>query len=618
MYTRCPDCHTTFRVTADVLKQASGNVRCGGCGNAFSALEFLSESMPGPEERARTDEELPELKPESQAMDSLPGLPSADQSAALLKTLDELAGSDVRIEDTGIEWRVLGEDEVGAAADDDIAVDIEVEDQPAISEIFDTSPTPVDQFLSSSPTEVDLPEIFADEVNEPARTPVDELRFDDNTPLPEDFGFDDASTVVPLGVVSPEEESLLREAAADPQVDLELTHPDDWEDLLGEFENIAGDLSESTITEGAATLEKAPDDIAQGPDARSVGHDLEALLEETANEVRHLDDLLEDSRVDEINMTADHAGEPEAVGDVDVEFTHALDESSQLELIEPDDGRDASMTDLREAETGESARTGAAPDEGEPDFGDLGEPGDEATQDHAEISADTMLEDASDVFESIVMEGEMITAGRDDPKFIADQKAAAASLASAAKEKAENEAREAAVRAGKRKYGFAAGIGFLVLLLAGQYLHQERNSLATIAAFNNVAAPVYRALGKPLVPEWDVTGWRFETTRHDSDGADKHLAISSRLGNVSETALPYPIIAVSLSDRFEEPLGSLTLGPAEYLADDLDPRQLVDPGNTFEAAILVRNVPANTTSFRLRVCYRVADRELRCKEDGFL
>mgnify|MGYP001822985426 CR=1 FL=1 len=66
MYTQCPDCSTAFRVTADVLKQAAGKVRCGECGQAFNALDFLSESMPKqpPTVEAEVEETLPELKPE--------------------------------------------------------------------------------------------------------------------------------------------------------------------------------------------------------------------------------------------------------------------------------------------------------------------------------------------------------------------------------------------------------------------------------------------------------------------------------------------------------------------------------------------------------------------------
>jgi len=46
MYSQCPECHTRFRVTADVLRVARGTVRCGRCGNAFDALERLSDTVP--------------------------------------------------------------------------------------------------------------------------------------------------------------------------------------------------------------------------------------------------------------------------------------------------------------------------------------------------------------------------------------------------------------------------------------------------------------------------------------------------------------------------------------------------------------------------------------------
>ena len=89
MYTQCPDCEIAFKVTADVLKQAAGQVRCGGCGNAFNALAFLSEKMPKQTVAKTVNEPVPELTPE--IIDTDAGLPksiSAQQSAALLKTLD--------------------------------------------------------------------------------------------------------------------------------------------------------------------------------------------------------------------------------------------------------------------------------------------------------------------------------------------------------------------------------------------------------------------------------------------------------------------------------------------------------------------------------------------------
>ena len=147
MYTQCPECGVAFRISADVLKMAAGKVRCGGCGSAFNALEHLSESKPAaplPVEK-EADPDLPELQPDAPELiaDTPPETISAADSAALLKTLDQLAGEDIRIEDTGSEWRVVDEDEVSAATQ-------EPRDEPSqvIDEmLFDEGPRVLDHLV---------------------------------------------------------------------------------------------------------------------------------------------------------------------------------------------------------------------------------------------------------------------------------------------------------------------------------------------------------------------------------------------------------------------------------------------------------------------------------------
>ncbi|HEY0633764.1 MAG TPA: DUF3426 domain-containing protein [Gammaproteobacteria bacterium] len=41
MFTRCPTCHTLFRIQPQQLKAARGKARCGSCQVVFDALEFL-------------------------------------------------------------------------------------------------------------------------------------------------------------------------------------------------------------------------------------------------------------------------------------------------------------------------------------------------------------------------------------------------------------------------------------------------------------------------------------------------------------------------------------------------------------------------------------------------
>jgi len=57
--TRCPQCHTGFRVTADTLVLRQGMVRCGQCKAAFNALEHLLESPPAEVPTAEAAESAP-------------------------------------------------------------------------------------------------------------------------------------------------------------------------------------------------------------------------------------------------------------------------------------------------------------------------------------------------------------------------------------------------------------------------------------------------------------------------------------------------------------------------------------------------------------------------------
>ena len=692
MYTQCPECSTAFRVTADILKQAAGKVRCGGCGHAFNALEYLSETRPEQKRPGLAEENLPELKPEPLDDEGLPKSISAEQSAALLKTLDELAGSDIRIEDTGVEWRVLDEDEIGEAAGDAVAIEIDVEDQPEIDEILEASPTPVDQFLTDTPHEIDSPEIFAEGEADAPQTRVDELRFDDNTPLPDDFNFDGETS---QGWESRESEPAEPEPvpAAEPQAEIDLSEPDEWTDILDEFEDLVGDLAEGDdlVTDeqdtdhpgsiradedtgietpldvdsqfalqaeamgiditGEREVLDVTDEDAETPDAEEdaettageedaetpdADDDIDTVPEEPDAGDRYFLDLLGDEIVDEIDEKDDEA-------DNELEQDDVSEESGQLDLIdeaehaavsdEPsdDEPEEHALDDHYVPPMTEEEQTinmqidqdllafavedkdGLAtpmilPEDATPDRDDDGEA---AHDDETEKPFD--MADTGAGFETIIMEGDFVRSELDPEKIAADI-AAAADLAGAAA--AEREAEQAASQRGTN-YGMVAGIIVLFLLLLGQLVHQSRNTLATIPAFNDTVGPLYRAIGQPLSPDWDITGWRFEATQGQADEENENLTIYSRIGNTSDRPLPYPLVSVSLTDRFEDVIGNRVLEPADYLTNDLDPRKLVQPGDTFNAAMTIHSPGANAVSFRLRACYRSAAGQLRCKEDGF-
>jgi predicted Zn finger-like uncharacterized protein len=740
MYTQCPECSTAFRVTADILKQAAGKVRCGGCGRAFNALEFLSETRPEQKPASVAEDDLPELKPEPLDDEGLPRSISAEQSAALLKTLDELAGSDIRIEDTGVEWRVLDEDEIGEAAGDPIAIDIDVEDQPEIDEILEASPTPVDQFLTDTPHQIDSPEIFAEGEEEATQTRVDELRFDDNTPLPDDFQFDsETSSWSESRKSAPVEPEPV--PTVEPQADIDLSEPDEWTDILDEFEDLVGGLAEG---EGPGTDEQDADhpdgvradeetrdatpldvdsqfalqaeamgiditgeravldeeDVAEIPDEEEVAElpdedevaeisdedDVAEISDEDdvaeipdedevaelpdEDEVAELpdeDEVAEISDEEEVAETSDAEDEFDILlkeADAEDPYTHDLLGDEIVEVIDEED--DEAVDEAEQDDVAEESGQLDLIDEAEQD-GESDEPEEQAVDEHyvppmteeeqtinmqidqdllaiavedkdglasaivltqdaasdqeddGEAAHDEETENPFDMadtgtgFETIIMEGDFVRSKVDSEKIAADI-AAAADLAGAAA--AEREAEQAASERGTN-YGMVAGVIVLLLLLLGQLVHQSRNTLATIPAFNDTVGPLYRAIGQPLSPDWDITGWRFEATQGQADAENENLTIYSRIGNNSDRPLPYPLVSVSLTDRFEDVIGNRVLEPADYLTNDLDPRKLVQPGDTFNAAITIHSPGVDAVSFRLRACYRSAGGQLRCKEDGF-
>jgi hypothetical protein len=124
-------------------------------------------------------------------------------------------------------------------------------------------------------------------------------------------------------------------------------------------------------------------------------------------------------------------------------------------------------------------------------------------------------------------------------------------------------------------------------------------------------------VGSPVTRSWNIKGWRFEATKGSTDDESQVLTIYSRIGNKSDEALPYPLVHVSLTDRYEEIVGSRVLEPADYLVDNADPREVIAAGESFNAVFTIASPSVEATGFKLNVCYRQSDGQLRCALEDF-
>jgi len=661
MFTQCPECQIAFRVTAKILQQAAGNVRCGNCNYAFNALHYLSEEMPA----QLTDE----------VDDAISDDDLAETSRRLLQTLDELAGpEDVRIEDTGVEWRVLGQ------------------------ELADTAG----------------PVLTEDAADEP--------RYDDETGIYDVNGGDDDDNFAFFQPAAPQRRNedfiVTTEEFEDRQQDLALSNPEDWTDLLDEVlepdaasfeieEELAAIHSQLSSREerGSAAPALADLDTQFETQAEALGLEFANPEDELTDEVPHLDaseialldhgiELSDEADADRI-AASDHSdtgisslddgpsydwddeaspeleptGEFEAQIDVaaralsgesleeqtdgeeladagewhDDEIEDALNPDEVEDFIDDDEDEDEAeehgladeeiVVEPTDADEPLAAMTEHAVPEPTAEEMTINMEIDEELMAVAEVKddlsatiiglqqAEQLFDENSDEVETIIMEGEFVRSAVEKERLAAEN-AARSEIDDPARLADTYAVNREKLRGGRRRYdppsyGMIAAAILLSLVLTAQLIHNSRQSLATIGLFNQTIAPLYRVLGNPVTPEWDVKGWQFEAT-NGSVGADEtNLTIVTRIGNKSAEALPYPLIHVSLTNRFEDIMGSRVLEPGEYLAGDIDPSRPVQPAENFTAVITIEEPAPDATGFKLNVCYRVEPGTVRCAIEDF-
>src|ERR1700720_935838 len=91
VYTQCSKCETVFKLSAEVLRAAGGQVRCGRCGEVFNALSRLAEDS-----AVYSAGESP-LEMEARADSILESVTALQVVQAVAKDHEELAAPGVEI-----------------------------------------------------------------------------------------------------------------------------------------------------------------------------------------------------------------------------------------------------------------------------------------------------------------------------------------------------------------------------------------------------------------------------------------------------------------------------------------------------------------------------------------
>jgi hypothetical protein len=154
------------------------------------------------------------------------------------------------------------------------------------------------------------------------------------------------------------------------------------------------------------------------------------------------------------------------------------------------------------------------------------------------------------------------------------------------------------------------------LLLAAQIMPQDREWLAAHAhgPLGTVLRALYGALGAPLpapgnlttyeLRQWGVTG--------DPD-ANGTLRVRASILNTAAQLQPYPLLRVTLADRFGKNIGRRDFEPSEYLGRPT--AKLLTPGERVDATLAILDPGKDAEGFEIDVCLRGADQRISCAND---
>ena len=148
-------------------------------------------------------------------------------------------------------------------------------------------------------------------------------------------------------------------------------------------------------------------------------------------------------------------------------------------------------------------------------------------------------------------------------------------------------------------------VGPLALLLAIQFVHTYRHSLARHPQLGQAIMGIYGALGVDLQPDWNLHAYEILQWHLGSDPAmPGTLKVRASLKNVAPFAQPYPLLKLVLEDRWGERVREREFEPAEYLDPATAPDRLLAPAQQATATISIVDPGPDAEGFRFDVCLR--------------
>ncbi len=181
----------------------------------------------------------------------------------------------------------------------------------------------------------------------------------------------------------------------------------------------------------------------------------------------------------------------------------------------------------------------------------------------------------------------------------------------------QSEALPAALQPQPRQRRFLQwGIGstVLALALAAQLVHFNREALAHHALIGKPLSQLYAYFGVELAPPWDLLAYELRQWGASADpqsGGTLHVRAS--LFNNADHPQPYPLLRLTLQDRFGGQVSARDITPEQYLHNT--PDQMLGTGQRVDAQIAIVDPGKDAVGFEIDVCLQQRNAGVVCASE---
>jgi hypothetical protein len=165
------------------------------------------------------------------------------------------------------------------------------------------------------------------------------------------------------------------------------------------------------------------------------------------------------------------------------------------------------------------------------------------------------------------------------------------------------------------RLAWVGAAALLALALVGQMIHENRVWLAAHGPLRGPLQSLYAALGVRVQPPANLSAYQLRQWGVTGDpNAAGTLRLRASILNTSAQLQPYPLLRVSLANRFGTHVGARDFEPAEYLGRPI--ARLMTPGERADATLDIQDPGKDAEGFEIDVCLRGADQIIACAADA--